>query len=95
MVSNDQGYFKIPYAAFKNFSKSRTTIEISYAECSEISAFYRTSEFSPVLMKEIDVTEHHFIEIKKENIEISGQLPSMLDVNSLIEIRGRTKVELS
>jgi hypothetical protein len=46
-------------------------------------------------MKEIDVTEHHFIEIKKENIEISGQLPSMLDVNSLIEIRGRTKVELS
>ena len=64
IISNDEGYFKVPYAEFANFSKTVTRIQISHAGSSDICASERNSRFSDPVTTEINVTDHLFQEIR-------------------------------
>ena len=65
-----------------------------HAESEDLSVFERYTEYSPSLKKRINVTHHHFRELKTDKIEVSGSLPSMVKPNYSYSINGRVISEI-
>ena len=95
VISNDEGYFKVPYAEFANFSKTITKIQISHAISSDICAAERSSRFSDPITTEINVTEHLFQEIRYDEVDLDSKIESMVEVNSEVQIEGSSTEKIS
>ena len=60
-----------------------------HAESEDLSAFERYTNYSPSFKKRLNVTNHHFRELKTDKIEVVGNLPSMVKPNCEYAISGR------
>lgn len=62
-----------------------------HADSEDLSAYRRNSSFSKPVMRKIKAAEHHFREVKKNKVEITGELAERAEVNDTITIKGKWK----